>query len=49
MLDRFEKEIQERERLEREKVRNGWNLGFTINANENILKDLADLITTETF
>lgn len=27
-----------------EKVRNGWRLGSTINANENILKDLVALI-----
>lgn len=27
-----------------EKVRNGWKLGSTINANENILKDLVALI-----
>lgn len=30
-----------------EKVRNGWNLGSTINANENILKKLVDLLLTE--
>ena len=27
-----------------EKVRNGWNLGGTINANENILEKLVDLL-----
>ena len=27
-----------------EKVRNGWNLGSTINANENILNELAKLL-----
>lgn len=27
-----------------EKVRNGWNLGDTINANENILKNLEKLV-----
>ena len=27
-----------------EKVRNGWNLGSTINANENIIEKLVDLI-----
>ena len=30
-----------------EKVRNGWTLGDTINANENILKKLVDLLLTE--
>ena len=30
-----------------EKIRNGWTLGDTINANENILKALADLILAE--
>lgn len=30
-----------------EKVRNGWNLGNTINANENILEKLVDLLLTE--
>ena len=30
-----------------EKVRNGWNLGGTINANENILEKLVDLLLTE--
>lgn len=30
-----------------EKVRNGWNLGETINANENILEKLVDLLLTE--
>ena len=30
-----------------EKVRNGWNLGGTINANENILEKLWDLLLTE--
>ena len=30
-----------------EKVRNGWTLGNTINANENILKKLVDLLLTE--
>ena len=29
------------------KVRNGWNLGSTINANENILEKLWDLLLTE--
>ena len=30
-----------------EQVRNGWNLGATINANENILEKLVDLLLTE--
>ena len=30
-----------------EKVRKGWNLGETIDANENILKKLVDLLLTE--
>ena len=30
-----------------EQVRNGWNLGDTINANENILEKLVDLLFTE--
>ena len=30
-----------------EQVRNGWHLGDTINANENILKKLVDLLLTE--
>ena len=30
-----------------EKVRNGWNLGSTINANENIMEKLVDLLLTE--
>lgn len=30
-----------------EKVRNGWNLGDTINANENIMKVLTDLLVAE--
>ena len=30
-----------------EKVRNGWNLGSTINANENILEKLVDLLLNE--
>lgn len=30
-----------------EKVRNGWNLGDTINANENIMEKLADLLLAE--
>lgn len=30
-----------------EKVRSGWNLGSTINANENILEKLVDLLLTE--
>ena len=30
-----------------EKVRNGWNLGGTINANENIMEKLADLLIEE--
>lgn len=30
-----------------EKVRNGWNLGGTINANENIMEKLADLLLKE--
>ena len=30
-----------------EKVRNGWSLGGTINANENILEKLVDLLLTE--
>lgn len=30
-----------------EKVRNGWTLGETINANENILEKLVDLLLTE--
>ena len=30
-----------------EKIRNGWTLGDTINANENILKALADLVLAE--
>ena len=30
-----------------EKVRKGWNLGGTINANENILEKLVDLLLTE--
>lgn len=30
-----------------EQVRNGWNLGSTINANENILDKLIDLMVTE--
>lgn len=30
-----------------EKVRNGWNLGGTINANENIMEKLADLLLAE--
>lgn len=30
-----------------EKVRNGWNLGDTINANENIIEKLLDLLLTE--
>lgn len=30
-----------------EKVRNGWNLGGIINANENILEKLVDLLLTE--
>jgi hypothetical protein len=29
------------------KVRNGWNLGSTINANENILEKLWALLLTE--
>ena len=28
-----------------EKVRNGWNLGATINANENIIEKLAELLS----
>ena len=31
-----------------EKIRTGWNLGSTINANGNIIKELADLIVEET-
>lgn len=30
-----------------EKVRNGWNLGATINANENIIDKLMDLVLTD--
>jgi hypothetical protein len=30
-----------------EKVRNGWNLGSTINANENIMEKLVDLLLNE--
>lgn len=30
-----------------ENVRNGWHLGETINANENILEKLVDLLLTE--
>ena len=30
-----------------EQVRNGWNLGATINANENILDKLIDLLVAE--
>ena len=30
-----------------EKVRKGWNLGDTINANENILEKLVELLLTE--
>lgn len=30
-----------------EKVRNGWHLGDTINANENIMEKLADLLIKE--
>ena len=30
-----------------EKVRNGWHLGDTIDANENILEKLVDLLLTE--
>ena len=30
-----------------EKVRQGWNLGGTINANENIIEKLVDLLLTE--
>ena len=30
-----------------EKVRQGWNLGGTINANENIIEKLMDLLLTE--
>jgi hypothetical protein len=30
-----------------EKVRNGWNLGATIDANENIIEKLVDLLLTE--
>lgn len=30
-----------------EQVRNGWTLGETINANENILEKLVDLLLTE--
>lgn len=30
-----------------EKVRQGWNLGDTINANENIIEKLVDLLLTE--
>lgn len=30
-----------------EQVRNGWHLGDTINANENILEKLVDLLLTE--
>lgn len=30
-----------------EKVRNGWNLGATINANEDIINSLVDLLLTE--
>ena len=30
-----------------EKVRNGWNLGGTINANENIIDKLIELLLTE--
>ena len=30
-----------------EQVRNGWTLGNTINANENILEKLVDLLLTE--
>ena len=30
-----------------EQVRNGWNLGATINAHENILEKLVDLLLTE--
>lgn len=30
-----------------EKIRNGWTLGSTINANENILEKLVDLLLTE--
>lgn len=30
-----------------EKVRNGWTLGDTINANENIMEKLADLLIKE--
>ena len=30
-----------------EQVRKGWNLGDTINANENILEKLVDLLLTE--
>ena len=30
-----------------EKVRKGWTLGETINANENIIEKLVDLLLTE--
>ena len=30
-----------------EQIRKGWNLGATINANENILEKLVDLLLTE--
>ena len=30
-----------------EQVRKGWNLGMTINANENIIEKLVDLLLTE--
>lgn len=30
-----------------EKIRNGWNLGNTINANENILEQLLNLLVAE--
>lgn len=30
-----------------EKVRNGWNLGGTINANENIIEKLVELLVAE--
>ena len=30
-----------------EKIRNGWTLGATINANENLLEKLVDLLLTE--
>ena len=30
-----------------EKVRNGWNLGVTINANENIIEEIKKIIISE--